>query len=535
MNSVITKPSSDLGLAGLEYYGLKDYRRILERRKWLIVAVAFIVALAIAVGAFFWPDSFKADAVIVVDPGKVPQTYIHSTATIPAVERVALLQAQILSDTRLSQVIDEMGLYTKLKDKKTLDQILLKMREDIQVEPVSFANLKKAETFRSGLQAFTISYISNSPSTAARVSNRLASLFIDENMKARQDEVMGTAEFFDRELVKAQEDLKEKGKKMDQLRARFAAELPESENAHIQALASLQLELRSEMDAISRAQQQKVYLQSLLAQAPAVVDLDTAGGAGQSDAASPEQAQLARLQGELDQMRSRYGPGYPDVKKLEDEIQTMKAQMKPAQTTAKADPPAASAVHYHNPVVESQIAQLDQEMQKHAAREKELQSETAFHQSKLEAAPMVQQQLAAASRDYDNAEQNFKDVQARKFAADMSSDVEIRQKGERFVIVQPAQPPSRPYAPNRILIDGLGLPAGIAVALALVLLFELIDGSVKTEREVRDRVSVPIIGGISWLPTEYGSRRKRLQAVFAASGSSLLALAYVAVLMLAVK
>src|SRR5579864_4698921 len=265
------------------------------------------------------------------------------------------------------------------------------------------------------------------------------------------------------------------------------------------------MELRSEMDAVSRAQQQKVYLQSLLAQTPLVVDLDSQATA-QDDSASAEQVQLARLQNELDLLRTRYGPDYPDVLKIEDHIKALKAQMKPAakpDASPAATPPPAG---HHNPVLEGQIAALDQEMQQHAAREKELQSQIAFHQAKLEATPEAKQLLAAAQRDYDQAEQNYKDIQVRKFSADVSSDVEIRQKGERFMIVQPAQPPARPYQPDRELIDGAALPAGLGLAICLAIVLEVMDGTVKTRREITEKIAAPVLAEIPWLQTSINSR-----------------------------
>src|SRR5579864_4281371 len=184
MNSTGPTQGIEVGLGGLEFYGPKDYLQLFLRRKWTIICVTLALALVTAVGVHYWPDSYKADSVVVVDPGKVPQTYVRSTATIPAADRLALLQAQILSDTRLSQIIDEMGLYPELKNRMPPDQILRRMREDIQVAPVSFDNLQKVSNpARAGLEAFTVSFVSRNSSTAAKVANRLASLFIEENMK----------------------------------------------------------------------------------------------------------------------------------------------------------------------------------------------------------------------------------------------------------------------------------------------------------------------------------------------------------------
>jgi succinoglycan biosynthesis transport protein ExoP len=513
-------------LGGLEYYSLKDYKRLLLRRKWAILSITLAIALLTSVGAYFYPDFFKASTIVMVDPGKVPEYYVRSTATIAANQRLALLQEQILSNTKLSQIIDEFNLYGNLKNTKTQEQIVAQMRKDIVIEPVTFANQSRE------LQAFTISFISKNAGLASLVSNRLASLFIEENMKAREQQVMGTAEFFDRELEKAKEDTDEKGRKMEQLKSRYFAQLPESQNAHVQALSNLQLELRSELDAMSRSQQQKVYLQSLLADSPVVVDLDTGG---KSNQASGAQEQGARLQTELDQLRTRYGPDYPDVVKKKAELQKLEQQLKETDGSANSTPAQPSIVKHRNPVIESQIAELDQEMQKHASREKELQSQIEYHQSKLESAPAITQQLAAATRDYENAEENYKRMQDHKFSADISSDVETRQKGERFVILEPAQPPARPYEPNRPLIDALGLVGGFLISLGSVLAWEVLDTTIKTERELTERLRAPVFAEIPWLPTQAGSRRQRLRLVVTAGGNTVLALAYLALVVVALR
>jgi len=534
-NTVTPKQGLEAGLGGLEYYGLQDYKRLFLRRKWAILWVALSFALLLSVGAYFWPNSYVARTSIVVEPGKVPDVYVRSTATTAAAQRLVLLQEEILSDTRLSQVIDEIAPYSNTK---THEEMLAQMRKEITVEPKSFTNLQTVSNSRAGLEAFTISFISRSPATAARVANRLASLFIEENMKAREQQVMGTAEFFDQQLDKAKEDLRAKGEKMGALRTRYFAELPESQNAHVQALTNLQLDLRSEIDAISRAQQQKAYLQSLLADTPRIVDLDSAS-AGSSDAVGLQE-QMAKLQSQLDQYRSRYGPQHPDVLKIEAELKPLQDQLKQsekvaASSTAGPSGTGQSIVGHHNPVIESQIATLDEEVQKHVDREKQLQSGINFHQAKLEGGPAIQQQLAAVTRDYDNAEQNFKDVQARKFAADISSDVETRQKGERFVIVEPAQPPTSPSTPNRLLVDGLALPAGLGLAMLLFVLLEAFNTTVKTEREVTEHVRAPLFGEIPWLTTPMSRRRQRLRSAWNMGGNTVLVLAYFAVVFASIR
>src|SRR5215469_6964082 len=504
-----------IGLSGMEYFGINDYRQLLRRSRWLIVTATLLVALLVAVGAYLFPNLYVATTVIVVDPEKVPEGLVKSTATIDATQRLAMLQEQILSTTRLGQVIDELGLYKNLKQIKTQDEIVTQMRKDIKVEPATTGITTKE------LQAFKVSFTSRNAALAAQVANRLASLFIEENMKVREQQVLGTADFFDRELQKAKQDLDEKAQNLAQLRSRFVAALPASQNLHLQALTAAQLEVRSEIDAIERAQQQKVYLQSLATESPSVVDLDrdsgSAGTAGLED-------ERERLSVDLDQLRTRYGPSYPDVLAKQAEIEDLDKQIKNSQ--AVVPPKPAAKQKPHNPALESQMAQLDDEIRKHEVRDKELKAQIAYYQSSLETVPQAEQQLSAANNEYSNAEDRYKRLQEHKFAADMSSDLETRQKGERFVLLDPAQPPEHPYFPNRPLIDGLALGGGLLIGVFLALARDMMDGTVKTQRELADCVQAPLFAEIPWFGSLARSRSRRALSVLAASGTVTLALGY---------
>ncbi len=159
---------------------------------------------------------------------------MKSTATIDANQRLAILQERILSDTRLGQVADELGLYRNMKATKTQDQIMTMMRSKITIDSTTTAPPARA------LKSFNVSFTSPNAAVAAKVSNRLASLFIEENLKVREQQVMGTADFFDGQLQKAKEEVDEKAQKLAELKAHYAAELPEAQNLHLQALTSAQ-------------------------------------------------------------------------------------------------------------------------------------------------------------------------------------------------------------------------------------------------------------------------------------------------------
>ena len=514
------------GLAGLEHFTLRDYIRLLLRRRWLILVTTLTVALGTALMAFFLPNVYRATTVILVDPRKVPDSYVVSTVTSGVADRLATLRQQILSASRLGQIIEEMGLYAELKSKRTQEEIVEIMRKAIEVEVVTTMSGDQ------GLGAFNISYSSGHSGKAAQVTNRLASVFIDENIKAREQQVIGTAEFLERELEEAKKQLETKEERIRQIKTQYVSELPESQTLHLQALSSLQLELRGEMEAASRAQQQRIYWQSLLAESAPVINLDRAGPS--STELIPLQVQLVQAQTQLEDLRKRYGPNHPDFIKKNLEVMDLQRRV---EQLKKADEPSrrevvATPQRRTNPVAESQIAALEEDIRKHAERQVEIRRKIAYHQSKLERIPVLEQQIASIMRDYEVARDHYRMLLDRKFSADMSTNLEMRQKGERFVVLDAAQPPERPTRPNRPFINSVGLVAGFAVGLVLAIVLELFDGTVKTEREVTELIEVPILGEIPWLPTVLEKRRQRLRTVSAALGSTLLATAYAALVVL---
>lgn len=514
------KPAlSEFSLGGLEHYGFNDYRRLFQRRKWLIAFVSLGMALATAVFAHFLPNIYKASTTILVDSQRVPNDYVKSTVSTNVVDRLATIREQVLSATRLGKIIDELHLYPELRANQPEEVVIERMRKDIDIQ---VANLGRHD---GGLGAFTISFHSRKPVEAARVTNRLASLFIEDNIRAREQQVEGTTSFIDRELEEAKTELDSQEKKIRELKTKYVAELPQSESYHVQAISSLQLEMRGQMDAIDREQQQKVLLQTQMAETPRVVNLDSN--------VSPEvQALDILLQKEemqLSNLRQRYGPDFPDVVKVTMEIQDLQGKISAAKKasagatkTDKGDSSGAPA----NPVLTSEIAELNKSVKKHEERIAGIKQEIAFHQSKLEAIPIFQQKMDSVMRDYDVARDEYMRLLSLKFNADMSADLEARQKGERFVILDAARVPVLPDSPDRPLIDLAGLGVGLVSGLATAVGLELVDPTVKTEREILAELGGKIFGEVPWLATTRERRLLFFRAILAGLASLTLAAAY---------
>jgi hypothetical protein len=299
-------------------------------------------------------------------------------------------------------------------------------------------------------------------------------------------------------------------------------DLPESKQFHLEALNSLRNQLRASQDRVNQDKQEKVYLESTMngAGAPPTVDLDSGTGA----ATSPYQATIQRDESKLAEMLARYGPQYPDVRKLRNEIAALKAQAaqdaKEQPVQEQEDPvKVAKRARHNNPVVLAQIAKLDQEIAEETKRQNDIQPEIEFHVSKLQREPIFEQQIAGLMRDYDSLRGHYNRLLDKKLSADMALQLENRQQGERFVPLDEAPIPQRPAGPNRPLFSLAGLIGGLLGGFALAMVIDMTDESVRTEAEAARIFGKPVLSGIPRIVSAHELRVSRLRVIAALTGT----------------
>lgn len=470
----------------------RDYVEICQQRKWWIIVTAVSVFVAVAVAAFRLPRIYMAQTVILMNSQKVPESYVRSTETSSIADRLSTIQQQVMSETRLRKLIDSMKLYPELKARMGAQDIVTRMQKLINVEVVNQGGRQES--------AFRISFQDKNPATAAQVANQLASMFIDENLKVREQQSYGTADFLSSELEKTKKALDEKEQTLSDIKRRNIADLPESKQFHLQALESLRGQLQTSQDRVQRAQQDKVYLESLLTTIPTTIDLD-------AESASPYQAQIGRIESNLSQLRQRYGPDHPDVRKLQAELNKLNAEAAEAEKSRPGQPTTRGPARtVHNPVVESQIEKLNEVIQHENDVQSELQPQLRMHMAKLENVPIFEQKMASLMRDYDTVRTYYTGLLDKKLAAETASALESRQKGERFVILDPAVIPDKPSAPNRPLLLVIGFFAGILGGFGLAVVMETADESIRNEKDLKRLTGTPVLAVIPviWTAKERG-------------------------------
>jgi len=504
-NLVTTNQLLPPGSANLNGQEIHYYLNVLWRRKSLILLTTIGFFSCVAVIAHNLPNVYRSETVILVDAQQVPSTYVQTTVSTSIQDRLASIGQQVMSPTRLRKMIDKLNLFPELRGKVNDEELIQRMQ--------------KATTVDVGgrLSSFKIAYQGENPKQVSEIANELATTFITENLKSREQQFVGTAEFLDAELVETQNKLEAREKQLQSIKSTYVMDLPESKQFHLEALNNLRTQVAASQDRVSRAQQDKMMLQSMSAP-PMTVDLDTGGG-GASAHSLPLQSQIQKLEAHLSELQTRYGPNFPDVRKSLAELDRLKKKAAAEEAQAPPPPQVESIVlppKRRNPVLEGQLQKLNQEIEDQTKLQASLQQQIDFHVSKLERVPIFEQQIAGLMRDYDSLRTHYQSLQDKKLSAQMASELEARQKGERFIILDTAPVPDRPFGPNRLLISLASLIAGLAVGIGLAVGLEMLDQTVRSEHEAAHLLGLPVLAGIPQIYTKAEMRSRGMRFFLAA-------------------
>jgi len=496
---------------------LYDYLLIARRRLPLILLTAMAVTLIAVVVVRRMPNIYRAETMILVDPQQVPNNYVASTVSSSISDRLTTLQQEITSPTRLKRVIDSMNLYAEMRKTHSEQEAISAMQSAITVQVV--------EQGGRGLSAFKVGFSGKNPQEVAAVANQLAEMFITENLKARERQSYGTAEFLDDELKRTKEQLDQEQTALNSTKNKYMLDLPDSKQYHLEALTSLRAQIQASEDRVNQSERQKVYLQSMMATQAPTVDLDT--GASTDSVYAP---QIQKLEAQLSTQRARYGDKHPDVRRLQSELDDLKAKRNAAAQSGNADAPpvirqsdSSARKSASNPVLAAQLQKLDEDIAKEKSRQPEMQQQIAFHVSKLEKIPVFEQRISGMMWDYDSLRTHYSELQSKKLAADMASALEVHEKGERFVPLDRAVVPTQPYSPKRAMVSMAALVAGLALGLIIAVIIEISKNLVYNRNDVIKILGdTPILADIPRINKsgQVAWKRLRLGGVFIATASA---------------
>lgn len=489
-------------------YRPEDLLRVAWRRKWLIALPFVVSAAATATYAHFLPNVYRSETLILVVPQRVPESYVQSTVTMRIEDRLQSISQQILSRPRLERIVNDFDLYTEQRKTAIMEDIVERMRREIEVQVV------KGDAFR-------VSYVSGEPGTATRVTERLASLFIEENLRDREVLAEGTNQFLEAELEDARRRLVDNEKRLAEYRRLHANEMPTHLEANLQGQHNAEMQVQALTNVLNIDRDRRRTLERQLADlgtpsARGELPPDLPGvSAGGAAPAQPAAAQLAVAQGNLWAMEQRLTPEHPDViraKRLIADLEKLAAEeadVRPLEGREPRPPTLAQRAR-ENRLAELRLdlESLNRDIAGKEEQEQRLRASIATYQSRVQAVPTRETELVELTRDYDTIRQLYQGLLGKYESSKISANLERRQQSEQFRVLEPANLPEKPFSPGRVRLGLLGAAFGLALGLALAAILEYFDTSMRTENDVLVALALPVLALVPHVAGE-GERRQR--------------------------
>ncbi len=489
-----------------------EIKGIIRRRRWQFLVPFFCGWLLVWGVSWLIPSTYRSGTLILVEQPSVPEKYVVSNIDIDIQHQLDSITQQILSRTRLLRIIDSLGLYVRDRKNKGPDDLVETMRKDIEIE-LSHGDDRK-------LSAFNIYYVNRDPKMAQAATNELANLFITENLEQRQKRSENTTSFLEDQLDQARANLAQQEAKMRVFKDQHLGELPTQTQSNLQILAGLQNQVQANQDSLNRAKQQNTYLESLINQYRAMEQGSKAGETGGPAGLAAIDKELDQLKAQLADLTSHYTDKHPDVRKTREQIARVEktreriiADMNSGANNSTPEPVATAPFDPKNsPLLEleSQLKANRLEITNRQTEIKEEQEKINQYQSRLNMAPVMEQQFADITRDYDQSKADYESLLKKKNESEMSTDLEKTQQGEHFRMLDPPNLPVKPYKPNRLMLCGAGLAVGLVLGGGFVFGNEKLSGKVYTEREIKKLVPFDVIAeipAIESLEEQWSNRR----------------------------
>jgi polysaccharide chain length determinant protein (PEP-CTERM system associated) len=481
---------SENAMAAQRELTVQDYIGMLRRRWLLIVLLALLGGVGGFAASRVLPKRFTSQTLVLVQEPGVSADLVKPIVSDDN-ERLAAMQQQILSRSRLEPLIHQLGLYAEDINSKPIEVLVDRLRSAITITAIQ----PMAGTGANNLPGFTISVVYKDPRMAQKICTQITSMFLEEHVQERQSQGDQTTEFLGQQLTDAKSRLDQQDARLAEFKRQHIGSLPDQAQTNLNLLTGLNTQLEAATQALARAEQDKSFAESMLAQ-------QDASSKESPEGQSPDtlQQQLTTLQSQLTTLRSKYTYNHPDVIKLTQEIANLKQkiteteQQAPTAATEKPARPAVESAQIQQ--LRAQIHQYDQVVKDRTQQQEEIQQQIKLYQARVQSTPAVEQEYKEITRDYQTALDFYNDLLKKRDQSAMANDLERSQQGEKFRVLDPANLPNEPSFPKMPLLTGGGFAGGLGLGLALTLLFEMQDTSLRSERDVELALRLPVLVSI---------------------------------------
>lgn len=533
---------------------LRDYVDMLRRRRWHMAVPAVLLLVVSAAVAFGYPPSYRSTATILIEEQEVPVDLVRSTVTSYADQRIQSIKQQIMSRTNLWKIVEQYGLYARLRDRASTEEVLERLVDDIEVKVIN-AEVVDRRTGQStnATIAFTLSYDGETPSLAQKVANELTSLFLAENLKTRQRHAQETTAFLKQESESLAQRIDVLDKKIAALKQRAGGALPELLSLNLQLLDRSEGDLADADQQLRVLQERKIYLEGVLATMKPNTPIITSSGerildsgerlkalnaqyvssaayltadhpdmirmkkeiealereSGGTRSVDELQKRLVNERTRLATLRERYQADHPDVVRTERAIQALdrEVQQRVPGTESPVDAPPPENPAYIT--IQAQLASTLNDLDAWQTRRVEIQATTERYSRRVETTPVLEREYLDLTRDRDNSVLKYHEIRSKLLEAQVSEGLEAQRKGERFSLIDPPLLPEKPATPNRPAILILGLVVSMIGGLGYGAAVDSLDHAVRNAGAVERIVRIAPLAVIPFVPNSEDAAKTR--------------------------
>ena len=480
---------------------LKEYPRIVKRRKWSLILPAVFISIAGILIAMLLPPVYKSTSTILIEEQEIPQDFVMTTVTSYAEQRLQTINQRIMSTTRLLEIINQFDLYKKLREKRTTEEIVEKMRDDVELKNIS-AEVVDHRTGKptTATIAFSLSYEGKeTPQTVQRVATVLASLFLEENLKVREKQTKETFDFLDNETHRVDQSLNEIESKLSKFKEEHINELPELLQVNTQSLQNMESNIERLMEQLRTLKGQEGYLETQLATLDPYLE-------------NKDKERLDILKVQLVNLLTKFTNEHPDVVQTRDEIAALEKKL----SANKGDSNQTKEERPDNPAYVTLLSQLSStraDIESIKRQEKDYRGRADEYRRRIEATPKAEETYNNLMMEKANTQAKYNDLIQKQMAAKVAQGLEKEQKGERFTLIDPARLPEKPSKPNRLAIILVGCVLGVAAGAGLAAVREFSDQTVRNPDLLTFATSLPVLASIPVLVTERDRKKTQMRRI----------------------
>jgi polysaccharide chain length determinant protein (PEP-CTERM system associated) len=478
--------------------------KILRKRIWFILVPLSLAAAGTALWTRTLPDLYRSSTAVQVVPQRISESIVRPTIEVSIEERLPAIRQAILSRTRLENIIKEFDLYPEERKTWVMEDVVERMEEDVEIRSSPRED------------AFEVSYIGTDPVKVMQVAEKLGNLFIEQSLTYRHALTQDTDQFLSTTLAETRQALEEQERRLENYRRTYAGELPNQVDSNLQQMTAANMQAQQAAEVANAAMQRRLLIERQLAELEREPGQPTPESAPTADIGAARE--VAAIKATIDGYVARgLKPGHPDLdaatRRLRDAEQKLAAELEAARTSGPRLSPAELARRERIEDLTDQLSEIDKQIADARAREQRFRSAAEAAQARLDAVPTRETELIALTRDYDILVETYRQLQRKQEEARIAANLERRQFGEQFNVIDPARLPERPYSPDRSRMNTTGAAAGLVVGLVLVGLLEWRDRGFRSDEEITSLLGLPVLAVVPVMQSESDRRRRTVRSV----------------------